>query len=223
MQQRWLTFDCYGTLIDWLSGLRDVYRSSFPDAGDERALRVHRAVEPVIQEDGALTYREVLARCHEAVAAVHGRGLLVDRHAVGDSVSSWPAFPEVPPALERAREDGWHIAILSNTDPDLLAASLDTIGVPVDVTVTSADTNTYKPATRHWEAFFEKSGADRSHHVHVAASMFHDIEPAARLGLNTVWINRGGVDSATPRSAELKDMSGLIDTLDSLPGLRANS
>ncbi len=221
--QRWLTFDCYGTLIDWLSGLRDVYSATFPEADSERSLRVHRVVEPVIQEQGDLTYREVLARCNEAVAAVSGLGLRADRYAVADSVGSWPAFPEVAYALQRARDDGWHLAVLSNTDPDLLASSLDRIGVQVDATVTAAETRSYKPAIRHWEAFFEKAGVDKDHHVHVAASLFHDIEPALRLGLNTVWINRGGVTSDLPRSAELSDMSGLPAALGELPGLHRSN
>jgi FMN phosphatase YigB (HAD superfamily) len=125
----------------------------------------------------------------------------------------------VPAALEALRARGWRLGILSNTDPDLLAASVDSIGVPVDVRVTVAEAGSYKPAHGHWRSFFDQTGADRDRHVHVAASLRHDIAPCAELGLTAVWINRwiNRAGDATdrsrqgdlPRAAELPDLAAL--------------
>lgn len=217
MSDRWATFDCYGTLIDWEGGIRAAMSSVWPDADADALLRRHHAVEPLVQEGRALTYREVLARCLEAVAAIEGRSLDPGtRFVLADSLPSWPAFPEVPAALRQLRERGWRIAILSNTDPDLLAASVASIGVDVDLRVTAADAGSYKPAHGHWQRFLADTGADRSRHVHVAASLFHDIAPAAELGFPSVWINRLAEASDLPRAGELTTLSGLADALDAI-------
>ena len=170
-----------------------------------------------MQEGRDLAYREVLARCLEALAAIEGRPLATgDRFALAESLPSWPPFPEVPDALAELRERGWRLGILSNTDPDLLAASVGSIGVEVDLRVTAAEAGSYKPAHGHWERFLAVSGADPARHVHVAASLFHDIAPAADLGMPAVWINRLAETSPLARRAELTDMSGLADVLDAI-------
>ena len=97
-----------------------------------------------------------------------------------------------------------------------MAASLAAIGVPVDLRVVASDIGSYKPAFGHWESFFQQTQADRSRHVHVAASLFHDVQPCAALGLPCVWINRQGEVSDLPRAGELTDVSGLPDLLDGL-------
>jgi len=122
------------------------------------------------------------------------------------------------PALAELRSRGWRIAILSNTDADLLAASVDALDVPFDLLITAADAGSYKPAPGHWERFLAETGAERSRHVHVAASLFHDIEPASRMGMPAVWINRLGESSDLPRAAELIDLSDLPDALGRLSG-----
>jgi 2-haloacid dehalogenase len=122
----------------------------------------------------------------------------------------------VPGALAELRERGWRLAILSNTDPDLLDASLESIGVPVDLRVTAAEAGSYNPARGHGERFSELSGADPERHVHVAASLFHDIAPCRELGLTAVWINRLAETSDLPRAAELTDLADLPSTLDRL-------
>ncbi len=217
MSDRWATFDCYGTLIDWEGGIRAAMASVWPDADPDALLRRHHAVEPLVQEGRALPYREVLARCLEAVAAIEGRPLASEaRFALADSLPSWPVFAEVPTSLTELREHGWRIAILSNTDPDLLAASVVNIGVEVDLRITAADAGSYKPAHGHWQRFFADSGADRSRHVHVGASLFHDIAPAADQGMPSVWINRLGETSDLTRAGELTTLTGLADTLDRL-------
>src|SRR4051812_1453153 len=121
MAGRWATFDCYGTLIDWEGGLRAAFGALWPEAERDRLLRLHHTVEPRVQEHGELTYREVLARCLAAVSAIDGLPVPEGRRdALAESLPSWPPFPEVPGALAELRERGWRLAILSNTDPDLL-------------------------------------------------------------------------------------------------------
>ena len=119
----------------------------------------------------------------------------------------------MPASLGRLREEGWRLGILSNTDADYLDASLARIGVPVDERVVASDIGSYKPGFAHWDTFFRRTGADRARHAHVAASLFHDVEPAAALGLPCVWINRLGESSDVPRAAELPNLSDLPATL----------
>lgn len=217
LQERWATLDCYGTLIDWDGGVAAALHAVWPEANRQRLLEHYHAVEPRIQEGHALPYREVQARSLRAIAAMEGLPLPAEReYALADSLPSWPAFPEVPASLQALRDSGWKLAILSNTDPDLLAASLQQIRTPVDLTITAAEAGSYKPAYGHWEAFFRESGAERARHVHVAASLFHDIVPAQELGLTAVWINRLGERSDVPRAAELPDVSRLPETLGTL-------
>src|ERR1700716_1305596 len=160
---RWATFDCYGTLIDWNGGIVGVIRRLWPDADVERVLRRYHALEPLVQEGRALRYREVGARTLRALAALEGLPVRVeDEYAFADTLPEWPVFAEVPASLTTLKQRGWHVAILSNTDPDLLAASIERIGVPVDLTITAAEAGSYKPAHGHWARFFERSGA--AHH-----------------------------------------------------------
>ena len=214
---RWASFDCYGTLIDWTTGIRDTLAGIWPEYDAELLLTAYHDVEPELQRGRSIPYRTVLTETLERVA--HREGFELDRddrEALADSLPSWPPFPEVAGSLRRLREAGWRLAILSNTDPDLLAASLDAIGVPIEVRITAAEAGSYKPAHGHWDRFFDRTGADRERHVHVAASLFHDIAPCAELGLRAVWINRLGETSDLPRAAELSDLSGLADTLEAL-------
>jgi 2-haloacid dehalogenase len=217
MNDRWATFDCYGTLIDWEGGLRDAFHSLWPDADTEAMLREYHTAEPRIQEKGGLTYRAVLARSLSAVADAAGLEIPAGREdALAESLRRWRPFPEVGASLEQARQHGWKLAALSNTDPDLLAASIEALGVPFELEITAAEAGSYKPAPGHWERFFADSGADRERHVHVAASLFHDIAPCAELGLTAVWINRLAETSELPRAAELPDLDGLADALEGL-------
>jgi 2-haloacid dehalogenase len=217
MAERWATFDCYGTLIDWMNGIRDTLADLWPEHDAELLLAAYHEVEPEVQEGRSVPYRQVLAESLERIARREGLTLDAgDREALADSLPAWQPFPEVPGALSELRSRGWRLAILSNTDPDLLAASVDTIGVPVDLRVTAAEAGSYKPAAGHWERFFEETAADRARHVHVAASLFHDIAPCRELGLTAVWINRLGEASELPRAAELADLARLPDTLDGL-------
>jgi 2-haloacid dehalogenase len=212
---RWATFDCYGTLIDWNGGIGDALAALWPGKDRDTLLERYHEIEPRVQLQGALAYREVMQQAVGLLAADEGLSLAPeDEYSLADSLPSWRPFPEVPGALAELRGRGFKLAILSNTDPELLDASLERIGVTVDARVTAAEAGSYKPATGHWDYFFEHNDAERENHVHVAASLYHDIEPAARLGLKAVWINRLHESSDLPREAELRDLSRLPDVLD---------
>jgi 2-haloacid dehalogenase len=136
--------------------------------------------------------------------------------ALARSLPEWEPFPEVPAALEEARGRGWRLAILSNTDRDFIAASKARLGVPFDETIVASEIGSYKPGHRHWSEFFARTHADRARHVHVAASLFHDIAPANELGLRSVWVNRLGEIAEPQPTREIADLSGLADVLDEL-------
>jgi 2-haloacid dehalogenase len=210
---RWATFDCYGTLIDWDGGIRDeLVRVFGEDSADDLLARYHE-VEADLERDGRLSYREVLTAAMRALGAPDGA-----EHGLVDSLPAWRAFPEVRDSLDALRGRGWKLAILSNTDDDLIAASQVSIGVPFDEVVVAQEIGSYKPAHKHWEEFFARTRASREHHIHVAASLFHDIAPANELGLRSVWINRTGEtahDGARP-DCELADLVRLPETLEDL-------
>jgi 2-haloacid dehalogenase len=214
---RWATFDCYGTLVDWESGIGTELARLWPDE-DAAALRDrYHEIEPRVQLEGSIAYRDVLRQALVLLAESEGLELREDEEAaLADSLPRWPVFPEVPGALAELRERGWRLVPLSNTDADLLAASIEAIGVPFDGTVVAGEIGSYKPAHGHWIAFSERFGADPDRHVHVAASLFHDIAPADELGITAVWINRLAETSDLPRAAELPDLARLPDTLDAL-------
>ena len=210
--ERWATFDCYGTLIDWNGGIGRELERLFGPARSGELLHGYHELEPQVQrEDPGRTYREVMA-----VALARLGAPAEEEDALGNSLPEWEPFPEVPAALEDARAGGWRLAILSNTDRDLLDASVTRIGVDFDLTVVASEIGSYKPAHAHWDEFFARSGADRERHVHVAASLFHDIAPASALGLRTVWINRLGEEAEPEPDVEQRSLAGLAETLDSL-------
>ncbi len=168
-----------------------------------------------MQQGSALPYREVLRETLVLLADHEGLSLPEnERYALVESLPSWPVFPEVPGALAELRARGWRLVALSNTDADLLAASMEAIGVRFDGAVVAGDIGSYKPAHGHWRTFAERFAAEPGRHVHVAASLFHDIAPAHELGIPAVWINRLDETSDLPREGELADLAALPDTLD---------
>jgi 2-haloacid dehalogenase len=211
--ERWATFDCYGTLIDWNSGIRgELARMFGPEAAPTLLQRYHEVEPQVEAEDPTLPYREVLRLTLARLGDVPDG----DEDALGRSLPNWPVFPEVPAALLEARERGWKLAILSNTDREFIEASKQRIGVPFDETVAASEIGSYKPGHRHWEDFSARTGAEPERHVHVAASLFHDIAPARELGLTTVWINRLDEQADPEPTRELTDLTELPGVLDDL-------
>jgi 2-haloacid dehalogenase len=139
-------------------------------------------------------------------------------YGLAESLPAWRPFPEVPHTLEELRRRGWKLALLSNTDDDLIAASQVQLGMVFDEAVVAQEIGSFKPGHKHWDEFFSRTRAPREGHVHVAASLFHDIAPCNELGLRSVWINRLGetaTDDARP-TRELTDLLGLPETLDEL-------
>ena len=210
MADRWATFDCYGTLIDWDGGIRRELARLF---GEERAgeqLARYHQVEPEIQRaEPSLSYREVMARVLDELGAPAG-----EREALGDSLPSWAPFPEVQAALTEARGRGWRLAILSNTDREFIEASKRQLGVPFDATIVASEIGSYKPAPGHWQTFEREVG--RLPDVHVAASHFHDVVPANGLGVLTVWVNRLAEPGDPRPTREISDLAALPDVLDEL-------
>jgi len=215
--QRWATFDCYGTLIDWNLGIRRELERLFGVEAAPQLLERYHELERELETEPFRTYREVLTLALERLAQEERIPLPEgEAGALGSSLPEWPPFPEVPQALAELRNRGWKLAILSNTDRDLIAASQRQLGVPIDLAIVAEDVESYKPAHTHWERFLEATTADREHHVHVAASLFHDIKPARELELRTVWINRLDETAGPKPDRELSDLSTLPDTLDDL-------
>ena len=240
MADRWATFDCYGTLIDWNSGIRaEIERlwppdeaADEPDDADEEGedgeadeepaepepdpeveakLREYHRIEPELQRDGKLTYREVMTEAMRRLGAPTG-----EEGGLAASLPSWKPFWEVPDALEEARKRGWRLAILSNSDPDLIAASIEQIGVPFDEVIVASEIGSYKPAFMHWLEFQARTRADRRRQVHVGASNYHDIVPASKLRIPNVWINRDDEAALTAPTVERDDLVDLADILDQL-------
>lgn len=212
-----MTFDCYGTLIDWESGITDTFLGLWPGADAAVLLARYHEIEPNVQRGSDAPYADVLAETLRSVAGAEGLPLSDDdTDALARSLPRWPPFPEVPAALHELRTRGWRLAVLSNTDPELLDASISNIGVEIDKRITVREAGSYKPAHGHWQRFFDVTSADPAQHAHVAASLFHDIAPCAELGLRCVWINRLGERSDLARNAELTDLTLLADVLDEL-------
>jgi 2-haloacid dehalogenase len=214
---RWATFDCYGTLVDWNAGIgRELARVL---GGDEpRLLRRYHEIEPRIQADEpTLPYRQVMARVLEDLAREEHVTLPEpERDALGGSLPSWPVFEDAPPALAALRDRGWKLGVLTNSDRDLIEASIEAIGVPFDIVIPAGEIDSYKPAHRHWEEFFARTGADRAAHVHVAQSHSHDIIATAELGIPSIWINRLGEAAEPSPTRELRDLTAMPDTADEL-------
>jgi 2-haloacid dehalogenase len=215
--QRWATFDCYGTLIDWNGGIQSELEQLFGVQDAPRLLERYHELEPEVEQDGSLSYKLVLTETLVRLAEDEGLAMPEgESDALVKALPTWKPFPEVPDSLDELRRRGWNLVILSNSDRDLITESMKRIGVPFDLAIVAGDLGSYKPAHAHWEHFYDVTTADKEHHVHVAASLFHDIAPARELGLKTVWINRLGEKPEPKPDRELTDLSELPDTLDEL-------
>ena len=191
-QFRYLTFDCYGTLIDWRSGLENAFESSFgrlPLSGEK--LYQAYVTEEASEEASYKPYRSILADTSLRVAKRLGVvGTEENGKSFADSVPSWPPFADTVESLRKLGELGCRRYILSNVDEDLLKETISRNGLEVDGYVTAQEIHSYKPAPLHWERFMSKTGAKKTDDLHVAQSVFHDIRPAQQLGFATAWVNR---------------------------------
>ena len=222
MSVAWVTFDCYGTLIDWERGVTDALLPLLPPGLDRTGLAVrYIEVEAEVQKGEHLPYREVLDRASRKLLEEKGRPLAAGAPSpLPGSLPSWRPFDEVPYALRELRRRGYKVAILSNVDNELLAASIRNLGVEPDLTVTAEDVKSYKPARGHWRHFEERTGAGKGNTVHVAASLYHDIRPTTAWGYRNVWIARRieALRGADPTRI-LPDLAKLPDAIEELAAL----
>ena len=191
-----LTFDCYGTLIDWEAGILAALRPALPrgDAtADDLLLEEYANAEATLEGGPYLRYREILGTGLAAVARAHGAEPTPDDVArIGGSVVDWPAFPDSHEALVRLKTR-FRLGVLTNCDDDLFAASNRRLGVEFDWIVTAQQAGAYKPDERNFALLVERLAADgvtKPRILHVAQSLFHDHAPAQRLGFRSVWIDR---------------------------------
>jgi 2-haloacid dehalogenase len=189
-----LTFDCYGTLIDWetgiLNGLRPVLEAHDVECGDEELLERYAKHEAELEAGPYLTYRQVLAGSLSGVADELGfTPSAAELEAFSRSVSDWPAFDDSAAALEQLKRR-FRLGVITNCDDDLFADSNRRLGVEFDWIITAEQARGYKPGLRGFELAFERIDVPRERILHVAQSLFHDHAPAKQIGMTTVWIDR---------------------------------
>lgn len=229
---RVLTFDCYGTLIDWESGILGAVRMLLNRHGsvqvaDDDIFSLYAELEPAAQAGEFRCYRDVLAEVARGFGAALGFELAPgEEHTLADSIADWPAFADTPKALARLATR-YDLAILSNIDRDLFEGTRPRLlgGYDFDFAgvITAEDTRSYKPAIGHFWRAIETLGVPGAQILHVAQSLYHDIAPAQSMGISTVWVDRHagrGGGGATPEAIEevepdlvVHDLRTLAETL----------
>ena len=218
----WLSFDCFGTLVDWRAGFcATVQRRTGPLSGGQ----LDRLFEEYLRQERRIEGMEFRSYHSVMTEALVAAGLAVgvplsghDAEAIVGSIPSWPLFPDTKLTLARLRREGRKVAVLSNIDRDLLDQTLDHHGIQTDLTVTSEEVRSYKPALAHWIRMLKVTATEASRIWHVSGGYEYDIPPASRLGFHTVFVGR----YSTPppgSSAELvvPDLEGLLDRIASVP------
>lgn len=215
-----VTFDCYGTLIDWETGISRAFAEAAAADGrrlDPAAvLEAYAEEEPVVEAESYRRYGDVLTETARRVAARLGWPLSGERaRFLAESLPGWPPFPDTNPALERLAAAGYRLGILSNVDDDLLEATRRhfTVGFDTRLIVTAQQVGSYKPAAGHFETARQRIGGSRW--LHAAQSYFHDVVPARALGIPVAWINRKGEAAADGGRAdyEFRTLAELADWL----------
>ena len=209
-----LTFDCYGTLIDWeagiLSGLRGVLDPRGIHPPNDELLGLFAETEAPIQYGEFRSYRNVLDLTMDALARRLGfTPTERERTAISASLPLWRPFPDTVAALARLKTR-YSLGVISNVDDDLFAASAVQLGVAFDWVVTAQQVQSYKPSTNNFLRALERIGRPRSEILHCAQSLFHDVGPARTLGLATVWVDRRAGKAgtgATPPAAVEPDLT----------------
>lgn len=214
-----VTFDCYGTLIDWEEGIAtafvDAAREDGVELSREEVIRAYERIEPVVERESYRLYRDVLAETAARVAHALGWPLGYERGTfLAASLASWRPFADTNGALERLQAAGHRLGILSNVDDGLLAATRRHFAVDFDLLITAERVRSYKPAAAHFLAAKERLGEARW--LHAAQSSYHDIVPANELGIATGWVNRrrqSALPGGTPTFAEVETLTALADLL----------
>ena len=208
-----LTFDCYGTLIDWergiLAALRPVLGRHGAGKTDEQILELYAELEAAAERGPYRAYREVLARVVDGFGERLGFAAgSEERDALAASVADWPAFPDTVEALT-SLADRFRLAVISNIDDDLFAGSAPRLQVDFTAVITAQQVGSYKPDQRNFRFALARLGVPAEQVLHVAQSLYHDIAPAKELGLATIWVNRRHDrpgSGATPPAAAHPDL-----------------
>jgi putative hydrolase of the HAD superfamily len=208
-----VTFDCYGTLIDWERGIAGAFRDAGLELGRDAVLRAYAEQEPIAEQPPFRPYRDVLADTARRVA--HELGWNAgDTSFLAESLPSWTPFPDTNAALERLTGAGYRLGILSNVDDDLLAATRRRFSVDFDLVITAQQVRSYKPGHAHFVAARNAIGG--APWLHAAESNFHDIVPTNALGIENAWINRRGAPrlaGGVPTLGEFRDLAALADAI----------
>jgi 2-haloacid dehalogenase len=199
---RWMTFDCYGTLLDWQSAFRRVLPPAVVHAFHE--------VEPEVERELPRASYKTILREGAARAAARAGVELPDPGVLVDNWHTIEAFPDTVAALRTLREHGWRLGVLTNCDDDLFESTRAALEVEIDIVVTAQQVGDYKPALAHFERFEAESKVDRANWVHSAVSWYHDMVPARELGIRRVWVDRedSGHDASIV-TARVPDMASL--------------
>jgi 2-haloalkanoic acid dehalogenase type II len=213
-----VTFDCYGTLIDWKTGISQAFASAAARDGQAfermQVLTAYAEIEPVVEAEAYRSYRDVLTETARRVAERLGWQLShADAVFLPESLAAWPPFPDTKPALERLASAGYRLGILSNVDDDLLAATRRHFTVTFDTIITAQQVGSYKPAPGHFTTARQRLGESRW--LHAAQSYFHDVIPARALGIPVAWINRHREAASDGGQAEreFRDLTELAEWL----------
>ena len=219
----WLSFDCYGTLVDWESGISTAVAAVLTPHGVSRTpaeiLALFADAEPKAQTaHGYREYRPVLRDVMALIGAELGIHFSeTELGCLADSLPSWPVFPDAADALNTL-QSRYRLAIISNVDDDLFAGSAQALGVDFDAVITSQQVSAYKPELSVFNAALERMGCDKANWLHIGESLYHDIGPANRMGIASVWVNRpdrgGGTrhTDATPDLvvSDLAELAGIM-------------
>jgi 2-haloacid dehalogenase len=207
MTERWVSFDCFGTLVDWHAGFRAIVERAGARRPQELVAAFHRH-EPVVEAEPYRSYREVTRIALERAM----RELRIDpalpATIIAEGWQTLPVFADTTPALRRLRDDGWLLAVLTNCDADLFAETAPSLGSVIDRVITAQDVRSYKPALAHFHRFRETIGD--APWIHVACSWFHDIVPARTVGVPRIWIDRDRTgDDPSIATRVLPNLEGL--------------
>jgi 2-haloacid dehalogenase len=218
MADRWLTFDCFGTLIDWRHGIRTTGELLFPGRG-EAFLAAYIGLEAEVEDEASFKrYRAVLTETTRRAARQLDLDLKPDdATALVSTIPYWPPFADVGPALSALRREGWKLALLTNCDRDLIAQTQRRLPASFDAVVTAEDVSAYKPNPAHFRLFQSTFGSSAEAWIHVAQSYFHDIRPAHKLAITRIWVNRQGEKDDTSIADAvirgLADLPGKVEEL----------
>ncbi|HEX7284902.1 MAG TPA: haloacid dehalogenase type II [Candidatus Angelobacter sp.] len=222
---RLVTFDCYGTLIDWETGmlrsLRPLFSNHGHRASDLQLLELYGEVEAEVESGAYIEYRQVLGRTVQEMGRRLNRQVSREQgQQFAQSLTEWEPFPDTVPALNRLARR-FKLGIISNVDDDLFAATQKKLQTPFELIVTAQQVKSYKPSLRNFQEALRRCGLKTEEVLHAGQSVYHDIVPASFLGIANVWVNRPslrpGSGAAKPAqaqpSAEVKNLAELADLL----------